>query len=94
MYTIILADGTKIEHLEQNGNNYIAQEVIEDSVFEGKLDFITITNGETTETFSDMRLMSNIVRDGRSWIVLGKKSAQQIMTEIQKAMIVLLTGEE
>ena len=102
MYTITLADGTKLENLELNGNNYIAEGVIEDSVFEGNLDTVTITDGETTETFTDMRLMSNIVRDNRSWFVLGEKSAQQKkeeamekqMAEMQKAMSVLLTGEE
>lgn len=102
MYTITLADGTKLENLELNGNNYIAEGVIEDSVFEGNLDTVTITDGETTDTFTNMRLMSNIVREGRSWFVLGEKSAQQIkeeamerqMAEMQKAMTVLLTREE
>ena len=102
MYTITLADGTKLKNLELNGNNYIAEGAIEDSVFEGNLDTVTITDGETTETFTDMRLMSNIVRDNRSWFVLGEKSAQQKkeeamekqMAEMQKAMSVLLTGEE
>lgn len=102
MYTITLADGTKLKNLELNGNNYIAEGVIEDSVFEGNLDTVTITDGDTTETFTDMRLMSNIVRDDRSWFVLGEKSAQQKkeeamekqMAEMQKAMTVLLTGEE
>lgn len=100
MYTITLADGTKLKNLELNGNNYIAEGVIEDSVFEGNLDTVKITDGETTETFTDMRLMSNIVRDNRSWFVLGEKSAQQKkeeamekqMAEMQKAMSVLLTG--
>ena len=71
-------------------------------MFEGNLDTVKITDGETTETFTDMRLMSNIVRDNRSWFVLGEKSAQQKkeeamekqMAEMQKAMSVLLTGEE
>ena len=33
MYTITLADGTRLEPLELNGNNYIADRVIGDSVF-------------------------------------------------------------
>lgn len=77
MYKITLADGTKLENLELNGNNYIAEGVIEDSVFEGNLATVTITDGETTETYTDMRLMSNRVEDGRSWFVLGEKTAQQ-----------------
>lgn len=85
MYTITLADGTKLENLELNGNNYISDTVIEDSVFEGNLDTVKISDGSTTETFTDMRLMSNIVRDGRSWLVLGEKSAQQkAMERIEK----------
>ena len=77
MYKITLADGTELENLELNGNNYIAEGVIEDSVFEGNLATVTITDGETTETYTDMRLMSNRVEDGRSSFVLGEKPAQQ-----------------
>ena len=77
MYKITLADGTELENLELNGNNYIAEGVIEDSVFEGNLATVTITDGETTETYTDMRLMSNRVEDGRSWFVLGEKTGQQ-----------------
>ena len=85
MYTITLANGTKLENLELNGNNYISETVIEDSVFEGNLDTVKISDDSTTETFTDMRLMSNIVRDGRSWFVLGEKSAQQkAMERIEK----------
>lgn len=101
MYTITLADGTKLKNLELNGNNYISETVIEDSVFEGNLDTIKISDGSTTETFTDMRLMSNIVCDNRSWFVLGEKSAQQKkdeetarkLAEMEQAMAVLLTGE-
>lgn len=101
MYTITLADGTKLKNLELNGNNYISETVIEDSVFEDNLDTVKISDGSTTETFTDMRLMSNIVRDNRSWFVLGEKSAQQKkdeetarkLAEMEQAMAVLLTGE-
>ena len=101
MYEITLADGTKLKNLELNGNNYISETVIEDSVFEGNLDTVKISDGSTTETFTDMRLMSNIVRDNRSWFVLGEKSAQQKkdeetarkLAEMEQAMAVLLTGE-
>lgn len=102
MYTITLHDGTKLENLELNGNNYIAEGVIEDSVFEGNLDTVKITDGETTETFTDMRLMSNRAVDGHSWFVLGEKTEQQKKDEtmsrqvadMNKALNVLLTGKE
>ena len=102
MYKITLAYGTVLDNLELNGNNYIAEGVIDDSVFEGNLDTVKINDGETTETFTDMRLMSNRVVDGKSWFVLGEKTAQQKkeeamnreMAELRQAMNVLLTGKE
>jgi len=81
MHSIKLEDGTMLENLELNGNNYIANIAIEDSVFEGNLGVIEISDGETTETYQDMKLMSNIVRNGRSWIVLGQKSQDEIEKE-------------
>ena len=77
MYKITLADGTVLDNLELNGNNYISDTVIEDSVFNGNLDTVIISDGSTTKTYIDMRLMSNIVRDNRSWFVLSEKTEQQ-----------------
>jgi len=87
MYKITLADGTELKNLEMNGNNYIAEGVLEDSVFERNLTTVTITDGETTEAYTDMRLMSNRVEDGRSWFVLGEKTAQQKAKERMEAQI-------
>lgn len=79
MYKIILADGTTLENLVLNGNNFIAQTAVDDAVFNGNMASVTITNLEdgTIEQIEDGVLMSNIVRDGKSWLVLGQKSAEQ-----------------
>jgi hypothetical protein len=77
MYTITLHDGTKLKNLELNGNNYIAEGVIEDTVFQDKLASVTITDGKTTETYTDMVLVSNRVENGHSWFILGEKTAQE-----------------
>lgn len=87
MYTIKLSDGKKIENLDLNGNNYIAQEKVEDSVFFGNLDTVTISDGDTETIYHDMVLLSNIVRDGKSWIVLGQKTEQQKREEALMAEI-------
>lgn len=81
MYTITLNDGTKLTNLELNGNNYIAEGVIKDSVFNGNLAKVTITDGKTTETYEDMVLISNRVDGGRSWFILGEKTAQEKAAE-------------
>ncbi len=77
MYTITLHDGTVLDDLELNGNNFISEKAIEDSVFFGNLDTVTISNGETVVTYTDMKLLSNRVDGGKSWFVLGEKTAQE-----------------
>lgn len=102
MYTITLSDNTKLENLVLNGNNYISDNVIDDSVFDNNLSTVKISDGTTTETFTDMRLMSNRVEGGKSWFVLGEKTEQQKkeeetnrkIYEIEQAMYALLIGEE
>lgn len=102
MYTITLHDGTKLNNLELNGNNFIAEGVIEDSVFTDNLATVSINDGNTTETYTDMVLVINRVDGGRSWFVLREKSEQEKMeeardktiAELRQAMAALLTGKE
>lgn len=102
MYKITLADGTKLENLELNGNNYIAEGVIDDSVFKDNLATVTITDGDDTKTYTNMVLISNRVDGGRSWFILGVKSEKEKqeeatarkIAELEQAMNVLLTGKE
>ena len=77
MYQITLHDGTVLDDLELNGNNFISENVLNDSVFSGNLDTVTISNGETTVTYTDMKLLSNRVDGGKSWFVLGEKTEQE-----------------
>lgn len=104
MYKITLADGTALENLVLNGNNFIAQTAVDDAVFKDNMATVTITNLEdgTAEQIEDGVLLSNIVREGCSWLVLGQKSAEQKaeeardkeIAELRRAMAVLLTGKE
>lgn len=94
MYKITLSDGTQLDNLELNGNNYIAQSEISDTVFDGKLGTIKISDGKNEETFTDMVLLNNVVRDGKSWFVIGQKSDEdkrydainQSFTDLQMAL--------
>ena len=104
MHKITLTDGTTLENLVLNGNNFIAQTVVDDAVFKDNMATVTITNleDESTEQIEDGVLLSNIVRGGKSWLVLGKKTPEQKATEakdkeiaeLRRAMAVLLTGKE
>ncbi len=90
MYTIKLADGTQLKNLTLNGNNFIAESIIDSSVFEGNLGTVTITNGETgvSEIHKDMVLIQNTeYGDGRSWFILGQQSSEEkIITDLQLAI--------
>lgn len=79
MYKITLADGTEVNNLELNGNNFIAPGVVDSAVFEGNMSAVTITDVDSgdTQQITDGVLLSNIVREGRSWLVIGQKSAEQ-----------------
>ena len=104
MYKITLNDGTTLENLELNGNNFIAAAVVDDAVFKDNMAAVTITDMESgsTEQIEDGVLLSNIVRDGKSWFVLGQKTPEQKaieardkeIAELRRAMAVLLTGKE
>lgn len=104
MYKITLADGTALENLVLNGNNFIAQTAVDDAVFKDNMASVTITNLDdgTAEQIEDGVLLSNIVRDGCSWLVLGQKTPEQKameardkeIAELRRAMAVLLTGKE
>ncbi len=75
MYKITLEDGTELKDLELNGNNFIANTVIEDEVFEDNLGKITITDEEgNIEEQKDMKLVANRVIDGKSWFILAEKT--------------------
>ena len=62
-----------------NGNNYVASTAVDDAVFKDNMASVTITNleDESTEQIEDGVLLSNIVRDGKSWLVLGQKTPEQ-----------------
>ncbi len=90
MYTVKLADGTQLKNLTMNGNNFISESIIEDSVFKDNLGTVTITDNdaETSETHKDMVLVQNVSYDGeRSWFILGEQSKEEkTITDLQLAI--------
>ena len=90
MYTVELANGTKLEHLELNGNNYVSDSIVEDAVFEGNLSKVVITDEDTQEkqTLKDAVLVQNVSYDGvHSYFILGERSEEEkTTTDIQEAL--------
>lgn len=80
-YTITLADGTVLENLQINGNNFISAEFVEDSVFDNNLSTVTFSYEDKERTYHNMVLIQNMVYDGKSWFILAEKTAEQIREE-------------
>ena len=57
IYTIILSNGTVLSGLTLNGNNFVSPTEVTEATFAGKLDTVTITDGETTETLHNAELV-------------------------------------
>lgn len=86
MYTITLSDGTKIENLVLNGNNFISDEILQDDLFAGKLSRVEISDGENSIEFSDMFLVANRVMEGKSWFILAEKTEEMKRQERFEAL--------
>ena len=92
MYTIRLSDGTKLDNLRLNGNNFIANYRLTDEDFKHKLDSIYIeSDSEEAEEIpagyelghhKDMQLMNiqhglPYMEPNEYWFVLAKISEDQ-----------------
>lgn len=72
LYTITLADGTKIEGLRLNGNNFISQELITQEMFKKKLSTVTFSSDDGEMEFHNMEVI-HITKYGEEyWFVLAE----------------------
>lgn len=81
IYTITLKDGTQIENLRMNGNNFISQEQINPEIFDGNLGEVTINDGENDEVHENMGLVQVTQMGDEYWFVLIDVPAYEIANE-------------
>ena len=79
IYRITLADGTTIDNLKLNGNNFISKESLNPEVFRGNCSPITINDGSKDEVHNYMELVQ-ITTDsvGDYWFVLRDISTEEL----------------
>ena len=83
---IILQDGTVLENLELNGNNFISDTIIESSTFEGNLGNVKIEDNEgNIIEHRFMKLVQNLELDGKSWFILVEQSENDLLKARLKA---------
>lgn len=77
-FTIELSDGSKIEDLDLNGNNFISKTEITEDMFTDKLTGVVISDGETEETHEQMEFVQVLDKDGEWWFVLRDLSQAEL----------------
>ncbi|MBQ9249882.1 MAG: hypothetical protein IJ179_06120 [Oscillospiraceae bacterium] len=77
-WTITLADGTALEGLDLNGNNYISSKKITEDVFDDNLGVVTISDGEHEEVHENMALVQITKVGAKYWFILRDLTAQEI----------------
>ena len=70
MVKIVLTNGTTLNNLSKNGDNFIARYAINPGVFENNLSPVTITEDDQTTTHDHMALEQLIQRGNEIWFVL------------------------
>lgn len=70
IYKITLADGTVIDNLKLNGNNFISPVEIDETIFDGNCLNVTINDGEKDEVHMNMELVQIIKVNDKYWFVL------------------------
>jgi hypothetical protein len=98
MYSVKLADGTEIKNLELNGNNFIYDTIIDETLFENNLDKVTIIDEDgNVEELKNAKVIFTKVLDKQSFILIEKTKEEieketlyQLLTDLTE--VVLLGG--
>ena len=79
MFKLILADGTEIKNLTRNGDNFISDTKVDESLFAGNLTTLTITDGEdVTIEMNNAELIQQIEYQGKYWLCFRELSAREL----------------
>jgi len=97
IYSIALADGTVIENLSLNGNNYISNAPINSELFVGNCSPVIISDGTNDEIHDNMELVQVTEVNGKYWFILRDISSEelkQIKIRADIEYVAMMTGVE
>lgn len=87
-YTITLADGTQLSGLGMNGNNFVSAQKIDERIFQDNLSVMTVSDGETEESYHNVELVQQQEWfDGSWYLVFREKSSQEVAMERLKGAV-------
>ncbi len=94
-FKLILSDGSEIEHLRLNGNNFISDTKLTEDMFAGKLSPVTICDEKGQEEHEHMELVQLVKMGQEYWFVLRditEKELADIQTRADIDFIAMMTG--
>ena len=84
-WTVALTDGTKLENLTLNGNNFISDTELTSEMFEGKFSKVTATDGDNTIEWNNAELVQITHPDSRWWFILREIPEETLYKAAVKA---------
>lgn len=78
VYSITLTDGTVIDNLTLNGNNFVSQIPIDKHIFDANCYFVTISDGESERAFENMECVQVTQMGEAYWFVLRELSETEL----------------
>lgn len=87
-YTITLADGRTLTDLGLNGNNFVSQTYVDESIFEDNLETMKISDGENETTYHDVEFIQQMQwSDGTYYLAFRELSQQEKMLKAMQESI-------
>ena len=78
-YTITLANGTVLDNLKLNGDNFISNTAINADIFNGNCSPVIISDDVNSETHNNMEFVQVTEQEpGKYWFVLRELSASEL----------------
>lgn len=88
-YSVTLSDGTKLDNLALNGNNFVSSAKLTEADFKNKLSKVTITDDDgQTKDYTDMVLVQVTQVGDETWFILGEK-VQDDLSKLKDAVATL-----
>lgn len=96
-YKVTLSDGTVIDNLKLNGNNFISNEIIDPMLFNGNCSPVVISEGINEEIHDNMEVVQITQVNGDYWFVLRDiaiSELKQLKLQSDIEYVAMMTGIE
>lgn len=77
-YTITLANGKQLKGLSKNGDNFVSKKQIDESIFDGNLATMTVSDGETEQELHNVELTQQVEYADGWYLAFRELSAQEL----------------